>query len=169
MCLMHEDREGALIVLYDGDCGFCEVMLAMLLAWDRPKRLGPVSIQSPRGEELLFDMARPDRLQSWHLIDAEGVLYSGGAGISVIFAALPWGALIARVASRFPRTTSRAYDWVASHRVLLGRLLKARSRAWAARVIAERVSRGQEPPLVAGRKVVCGGRSADAPISRKSS
>jgi predicted DCC family thiol-disulfide oxidoreductase YuxK len=129
---------GTLIVLYDGDCGFCEVMLAMLLRWDRARRLVPVSIQSPRGEELLFHMARRDRLQSWHLIDAEGALYSGGAGISVVFAALPRGAPIARVASRFPRTTSRAYDWVASHRVLLGRLLKARSRAWAARVIAER-------------------------------
>jgi predicted DCC family thiol-disulfide oxidoreductase YuxK len=145
---MHEDSEGTLIVLYDGDCGFCEVMLAMLLAWDRARRLDPVSIQSTRGEELLFDMARRDRLESWHLIDAEGVLYSGGAGISVIFAALPWGGPIARIASRFPRTTSRAYDWVASHRVLLGRLPKARLRARAARVIAERVSRrGQESPF----------------------
>jgi hypothetical protein len=31
MCLMHDLREDTLIVLYDDDCGFCEVMLAMLL------------------------------------------------------------------------------------------------------------------------------------------
>jgi predicted DCC family thiol-disulfide oxidoreductase YuxK len=35
MCLMSDPREGTLIVLYDDDCGFCEVMLAMLLTWDR--------------------------------------------------------------------------------------------------------------------------------------
>jgi predicted DCC family thiol-disulfide oxidoreductase YuxK len=127
-----------LIVLYDGDCGFCEVVLAMLLTWDRAKRVDPVSIQSARGEDLLIDMEREDRLKSWHLIDPGGMLHSGGAGIPVIFAALPGGALIASAASRFPTGTSRTYDWVAGHRVLLGRSLKARPRAWAARVIAER-------------------------------
>jgi predicted DCC family thiol-disulfide oxidoreductase YuxK len=135
---VRENREGTLIVLYDGECGFCKVMLAVLLSWDRAHRLDPASIQSARGEELLAGMAQQDRLASWHLIDAEGTLYSGGAGIGVIFAALPYGSPIARVASRFERTTSRAYEWVAAHRVLLGRIFSARPRAWAARVIAER-------------------------------
>jgi len=126
-----------LIVLYDGDCGFCRVMLAMLLTRDRANRIDPVSIQSARGEELLIDMTRHDRLKSLHVIDAEGALYSGGAGIHVVFDALPWGMLIARVARRFPKATSSAYEWVAKHRVLLGRPLKARPREWAARVIAD--------------------------------
>jgi len=138
MCLMRNLREDALIVLYDDDCGFCEVMLAMLLTWDRANRVRPVSIQSTRGEDLLIDMEREDRPKSWHLVDAGGMLHSGGAGIPVIFAALPGGALIASVLSRFPRSTSRTYDWIASHRVLLGRGLRARPRAWAARVVAER-------------------------------
>jgi predicted DCC family thiol-disulfide oxidoreductase YuxK len=126
-----------LIVLYDGDCGFCSVMLAMLLTWDRANRVRPVPIQSARGEDLLIDLEPEDRLKSWHLLDAQGMLHSGGAGIPVIFDALPGGAPIARVVSRFPAATSRTYDWVASHRVLLGRALGARPRAWAARVIAE--------------------------------
>jgi predicted DCC family thiol-disulfide oxidoreductase YuxK len=134
---MNDLREGAPVVLYDSDCGFCKVVLAVLLSWDRANRLSPVPIQSPRGDELLADLTRRDRLKSWHLIDAEGALYSGGAGVPVIFAALPWGALIARIASRLPRTTSRTYDWVVAHRVHLGRLLPRRSHAWAARVIAE--------------------------------
>jgi predicted DCC family thiol-disulfide oxidoreductase YuxK len=49
MCLMSDPREGTLIVLYDDDCGFCEVMLAVLLAWDRATRVRPVPIQSTRG------------------------------------------------------------------------------------------------------------------------
>jgi predicted DCC family thiol-disulfide oxidoreductase YuxK len=131
-------RKGTLIALYDGDCGFCEVMLAVLLRWDLANRVRPVPIQSTRGDELLVDIEREDRLKSWHLLDVGGTLHSGGAGIPVIFAALPGGARIARVVSRFPTATSRTYDWVASHRVLLGRGLGARPRAWATRVIAER-------------------------------
>ncbi len=138
MCLMSDLREDILIVLYDDDCGFCEVMLAMLLTWDRASRVRPVPVQSTPGGALLIDVEREDRLKSWHLIDASGMLHSGGAGIPVIVAAMPRGTRIASVLSRFPRTTSRTYDWVASHRVLLGRGLGVRPRAWAARVIAER-------------------------------
>lgn len=127
-----------LIVLYDGECGFCSVMLAMLLKWDRAHQLGAVPIQCTLGELLLLDMSPGDRLKSWHLVDEARRVHSGGTAIPVILAALPRGALLARVASRFPRTTSRVYEWVASHRVLLGRLLRTRSRAWAARVITER-------------------------------
>ena len=50
MCLMRDLREDTLIVLYDDDCGFCEVMLAMLLTWDRASRVRPVPIQSTPGE-----------------------------------------------------------------------------------------------------------------------
>ncbi|HEY3829060.1 MAG TPA: DCC1-like thiol-disulfide oxidoreductase family protein [Solirubrobacteraceae bacterium] len=127
-----------LIVLYDGDCGFCKVVLAMLLRWDRARRLNPVTIQSAQGEKLLGGLARQEHLRSWHLLDPEGMLYSGGAGVPIVFDALPWGTPIARTASCFPETTSRVYDWVAKNRALLGRLLKARARAWATRVIAER-------------------------------
>lgn len=130
--------ENAVVVLYDGDCGFCKVMLAVLLTWDRAHRLGAVPIQCTLGEQLLLDMPSRDRLESWHLIDGARVVHSGGTAIPLIFAVLPRGALLARVASQFPRTTSRTYEWVAGHRVLLGRLLRTRSRAWAARVIAER-------------------------------
>jgi predicted DCC family thiol-disulfide oxidoreductase YuxK len=131
-----------LIVLYDGECGFCGVILAVLLRWDRANRLSPVTIQSPRGEELLRALPGEERLRSWHLVDAEGALHSGGAGIPVVFDALPWGTPFALVASRFPAATAHGYDWVAGHRVLIGRLLKARPREWAARVIAERSDRG---------------------------
>jgi predicted DCC family thiol-disulfide oxidoreductase YuxK len=126
------------IVLYDGDCGFCRVMLAALLKWDRAARLSAVTIQSARGQDLLDAVAPQDRLDSWHLLDAAGVLRSGGAAVPAVFQALPYGAPIARIASGFPRATARAYIWVASHRALLGRALGERARAWAGGVIAER-------------------------------
>jgi predicted DCC family thiol-disulfide oxidoreductase YuxK len=125
-------------VLYDADCGFCKVVLAVLLRWDRGGHVTPAAIQSDRGEMLLSGMSREERLKSWHLIDGSGALRSGGAAIPGAFAVLPGGAPIAAVTARFPRATSRAYDWVARHRALLGRTLGRRSRSWAARVIAER-------------------------------
>jgi predicted DCC family thiol-disulfide oxidoreductase YuxK len=136
-----------LIVLYDGDCGFCSVMMAILLSWDRANRIGPVSIQSARGAELLSDLTGQDRLTSWHLIDASATRYSGGEAIPVVLDPLPGGALIARAAARFPSVTSRVYEWIADHRVLLGRGFKARPRAWAARVIADRERLANARPL----------------------
>jgi predicted DCC family thiol-disulfide oxidoreductase YuxK len=127
-----------MVVLYDGDCGFCKVMLAVLLRWDRAHRLRAAPIQSAQGGQLLGDMPSQDRLKSWHLIDEGGALHSGGAAIPLVLSALPRAGPLAHVASRIPRATSRTYGWVAAHRVLLGRLLGTRSRAWAARVIAER-------------------------------
>jgi predicted DCC family thiol-disulfide oxidoreductase YuxK len=135
---MNDLPENAVVVLYDGDCGFCKVMLAVLLTWDRAHHLNPVPIQCTLGEQLLGDMPSQDRLESWHLVGGTRAVHSGGTAIPVILAALPRGALLACIASRFPRTMSHMYEWVAGHRVLLGRLLSTRSRAWAARVIAER-------------------------------
>jgi predicted DCC family thiol-disulfide oxidoreductase YuxK len=135
---MDDLRDDALIVLYDGGCGFCKVMLALVLTWDRAHRLVAVPIQCTLGQQLLSDMSSAHRLESWHIVDRTRAIHSAGDATAVIFAALPRGALLARIASRFPRTTSRVYGWVASHRVLLGRLFRARSRAWAARVIARR-------------------------------
>jgi predicted DCC family thiol-disulfide oxidoreductase YuxK len=131
-----------LIVLYDSDCGFCKVILAALLRWDRARRLTPLAIQSSRGQELLSGVARSDRLASWHLLDGAGVVRSAGAGIPVLFAALPGGSAIARLASWSPNSTSRLYEWVAAHRAVLARPLSARARAWASGVIAERTRRG---------------------------
>ena len=131
-------HEGALIVLYDGDCGFCAVMLAVLLRWDRAHRLDAAPIQGARGERLLGEMPAEDRLRSWHVIDGAGVVHSGGSGVPVVLAVLPGGAGLAHVTSQTPVMTSRVYQWVSDHRATLGRLLPARSRAWAARVIAER-------------------------------
>jgi predicted DCC family thiol-disulfide oxidoreductase YuxK len=132
------DPDRRVVVLYDGDCGFCKVALAALLWWDRARLLDPAPIESDRGARLLAHMSVVERLASWHLVDGTGAVRSGGAGAPVLFDRLPGGTPLARVAARFPRTTSHAYDWVASHRSKLGRLFPARTRARAARVVAGR-------------------------------
>ncbi len=134
---MTEAGEHAGIVLYDGECGFCKVMLAVLLSWDRAKRLEPAPIQSARGGRLLAGMPETAQLASWHLVQGASIR-SGGAAVPVVLGMLPGAAPLAGVTAWFPRATSRAYDWVARHRAQLGRFFGARARSWAAHVISER-------------------------------
>jgi predicted DCC family thiol-disulfide oxidoreductase YuxK len=142
MCSMDDPQVRRAAVLYDGDCGLCKVILAVLLRWDRSERLEPVPIQSERGQRLLSEMDPAERLRSWHLIDRDRAVHSGGAGMPVVFAELPGGAPIAQLTARFPGATSRVYEWAADHRALLGRPLGSHSRRWAARVIAGRAGDG---------------------------
>ena len=109
-------------LVYDPDCGFCRVCVAVLLRWDRHGRLRPVP-----GREL----------DSWRLGLPDGSVRSAGAAFPPLFRLLPGGGLLARVTDRFPSGTERGYRWVADHRSEIGRLLPAASRRWADRVISE--------------------------------
>jgi predicted DCC family thiol-disulfide oxidoreductase YuxK len=110
-------------VLYDRDCGFCRWALDRVLAWDRG-RLRPVEIQSEEGQRLLATLPEEERLASWHLVTPAGELRSAGAAAAPLAVLLPGGRPLAAGFRRFPRTTERAYRWVAAHRDLMARLLR---------------------------------------------
>ena len=112
-------------MLYDADCGFCKWSLDKLLAWDRRRRLRPVAIQSPEGDQLLAGMTEDERLASWHLVLPSGEVRSGGAAAEPLARLLPGGRPLAAVFAAFPRATERAYRWVADHRSALARLVRA--------------------------------------------
>jgi predicted DCC family thiol-disulfide oxidoreductase YuxK len=133
------DEHERLLVLYDGECGFCAWCMAWLLRADRARRLQPVAIESERGRELLAGMSREQRLASWHVCDGSGLLGSGGGGAAHVLARLPGGRPAAALARRAPRVTERAYGWIAAHRVGLGRLLSQASKARARGLIASRM------------------------------
>jgi predicted DCC family thiol-disulfide oxidoreductase YuxK len=65
-------------VLYDPDCGFCRVSLALLLRWDTRRRLRPVALGSEEADALLDGMPEDERMASWHLVEA-GRVHSAGA------------------------------------------------------------------------------------------
>src|SRR5215211_4263805 len=110
-------------ILYDSDCGFCKWSLDKILLWDRRGRLRPVAIQSPEGDRLLADVPPDHRLDSWHLIEPGGERHSAGAGAAPLARLLPAGRPLAFLFGGFPRTTDRAYRWVADHRDRLARLV----------------------------------------------
>ncbi|MEX2253037.1 MAG: DCC1-like thiol-disulfide oxidoreductase family protein [Thermoleophilaceae bacterium] len=110
-------------ILYDADCGFCRASLALVLLWDRGRRLRPVDLRSAEADVLLGGMPEERRMASWHLIVADGVIHSAGAAAAPLLRLLPWGRPLARAAERFPTATERAYGCVAARRSALGRAI----------------------------------------------
>ncbi len=116
------------MILFDGDCRFCRWSLSKILAWDRDGRLRPVALQAAEADDLLKGMNREWKMASWHLVAPDGHTYSGGEAVAPLARLLPAGAPIASLASALPRTTDRAYRWVARHRDRLSRALGAYGR-----------------------------------------
>jgi predicted DCC family thiol-disulfide oxidoreductase YuxK len=125
-------------VLYDADCGFCRFSVARLLDWDRRRRLRPVAIQSAEGQALLAVVPPEQRLESAHVVDADGAVHSGGAAAALIARVLPAGAPVALVLGALPGPTDRAYRWVAAHRTGISRWVPSRWKRAAAAQIARR-------------------------------
>ena len=123
-------------ILYDPDCGFCRVLLAVVLRWDRHGRLRPVALGSEEADALLRGMPDDERMASWHLVEA-GSVHSGGSAFAPVLERLPGGRPLARLSARFPGASERAYRLVADHRSRFGRLLPAAARRWADRVISK--------------------------------
>ena len=122
-------------VLYDPDCGFCRVTLALLLLWDTRRRLRPVALGTDEARALLPGMTVEEQMASWHLVEP-GAVHSAGAAFPRVFALLPGGRPLARLSSRFPGASERLYRWVADNRSAFGRPLPAAARRWADRVIS---------------------------------
>lgn len=132
----HTERDA--VVLYDGDCGFCKWMLAGLLRLDRSARLRPIALQRPEAGALLADLDPGERMESWHLVAADGARLSGGAALPPLLRLLPGGRVPAAVFARFPRLTAGAYRWVADHRTRLSRLVPSGAKRRAAERVRER-------------------------------
>jgi predicted DCC family thiol-disulfide oxidoreductase YuxK len=132
----------AATLLYDSDCGFCRWSLGKVLAWDRRRRIRPVSLQSKEAERLLTGMPEEERMASWHLVGESGEVSSAGAGIAPLLRLLPGGAPLAAVAARAPRAMERGYRFIAGHRSVWGRLVTDGAKRRADRRIAERLQHG---------------------------
>jgi len=153
-------------LLYDPDCGFCRVCVAVVLTWDSEGKLKPIALKSTEANELLADMPEDQQMASWHLVGPRwwgnvaenatqthqpaedtgaetGPVLSGGAAFSELFRLLPHAAPLARITDRFPAASERAYRWVADRRTAFGRRLPAASKRWADRVISESERRGR--------------------------
>jgi predicted DCC family thiol-disulfide oxidoreductase YuxK len=128
-------------ILYDANCGFCRWSLAQLLRLDRRNCLRPVSLQQPEADTLLAGMTRDERMASWHLVDDDGRVYSGGDALAPLLRLVPGGGPFAAALVALPAVGDVAYRTVAGHRSSLGRLIPAASAARARRRIEAATNR----------------------------
>lgn len=128
-----------LLVLYDGDCGFCAWALAWILRWDRARQLRPLAIQSDEGQRVLAHMEPALRLASWHACDERGELRSGSRALPALLERLPGGGPLATLVQRLPRLSAAAYEFLARNRTTLSRPIPDVSKRRARALIAERV------------------------------
>src|SRR6266536_2095860 len=68
-------------VLYDKDCGFCRWSAHAIRRWDGRDSLAFASIQSGRGTRLLHAIRPELRLDSMHVVTADGRIWSGGEAV----------------------------------------------------------------------------------------
>lgn len=141
------ERERRWLVIYDGDCGFCKLLLSGLLRFDRGLDLQPIALQRPEAGDLLADLSPAERMGSWHLISPTGERRSGGAAIPSLLRLLPAGRPAAAVFARFPKLTDCGYRWVAEHRSRLSKLVPTRAKQHASARVREREQAlaGQRP------------------------
>jgi predicted DCC family thiol-disulfide oxidoreductase YuxK len=137
-----------MIVLYDAECGFCRWTMAWAVRRDRRHVLVTVPIQSPRGAELLVDLAPSRRLRSAHVVRDDGSLRSGGAAAAEVLSVLPSTRALGRLAGRLPRTTALLYSVVAARRRSFGRLVGRDARRRAEELLG-----GRSAPSAVEREV----------------
>lgn len=145
---MNASRRARVTVLYDGQCRFCKLCIALLLRWDRFHHVYPVAIQSSYGQHLLTSMTSERRLDSAHVVTAEGSLLSGAQAAPALLRELWAGRFLAILVDAAMPLVDRAYGVLTRSRSVVGRMLPASWCAWAERSIMER-QRGMTPPTAA--------------------
>lgn len=114
---------GRVTVLYDPDCGFCRWSAERLRVWDRRHALGFEPLGSAHADRLLLVVPVERRLDSWHVVERDGRVWSAGQAVARVLRLLPGGAPLALAAELAPGLTDRLYASVARRRSTLGRLL----------------------------------------------
>jgi predicted DCC family thiol-disulfide oxidoreductase YuxK len=135
-----EATPGDYTVIYDGDCGVCKTLLALLLRVDRHCRLTPLALGTPAADALLDDLTPEQRNASWHLIDSDGQRESAGAAVPPLLALLPGGPVPSHVLARFPSQTERAYRAVADNRSAIGRWIPSGVKRRATAAVGRRTA-----------------------------
>lgn len=121
---------GRLVVLYDRNCGVCQLSARQLRRWDRAGRLELLPLQNAAasGRPRLEEIAMSHNLfAEMHVVDeATGEIAAGGRAVAEIVRRLPGGRLPGTLV-RFPPLAwllGVGYGMVARNRHAIGRALR---------------------------------------------
>jgi predicted DCC family thiol-disulfide oxidoreductase YuxK len=120
-------------LLYDAECSFCRTVLGAILARDRERRIRPVALQDALAADLLPGMSEEDRFASFHVVEEDGTVHSGGRALPRVFAELPGAGWLARATASTQPLTDLAYELVSRNRSRIGPRVPA---SWTSRADA---------------------------------
>ena len=107
------------IVLYDGNCGFCDGTVQWLLKHDHRRQLYFAALQSPLGSELIQKADLPKDLDSIIFVQESTQMVSYySTAIFDILQLLPWPwrlGVLGKVLPKFFR--DNIYRWIARNRI----------------------------------------------------
>ena len=107
-------------LLYDDDCGMCRTILSWILMRDTERRIRPVALQDALAADLLPGMSEEDRFASFHLVDDDGTIQSGGRALPLIFSELPGFAAAGAGMKAIQPLTDAGYKVIAANRSRIG-------------------------------------------------
>lgn len=84
-----EQRPEAEVVLFDGQCRFCQAQVRRLARWDWSGRLAFLSLHDPRVAERYPDLSHDDLMKQMYLIDRRGRRHAGAASLRYLSRHLP--------------------------------------------------------------------------------
>lgn len=117
-----DQRPGADVVVYDGQCGMCRSQMRRLRWWDRGGRLAYVSLHDPQVAERWPDLAHDRLLQEMAVVDRHGGRHWGPNAIRYLTRRLPqlwWAVPLLHVpGSMF--VWRPLYRWIARNRYWFG-------------------------------------------------
>ena len=105
-----------LLLVYDGECGFCRFGIDVIRRFDRHGVFGFCPFGHPIAEGLLADVPEEARYEQMHLATPSGLL-SGTDAAKAVLRELPFGRLASRVGIH------RLYPLIVRYRWVLGRFI----------------------------------------------
>ncbi|MGH7527019.1 MAG: thiol-disulfide oxidoreductase DCC family protein [Gemmatimonadales bacterium] len=110
------------VLLYDGNCGFCNDWVGRLRRWDQRGAIDYLPAQLRADVQDLPSIPDEALDRAMHLVLPNGRVYQGARALSPLLSLLPGGALLAPIL-RVPGVQSladRVYAWIAARRHRLG-------------------------------------------------
>lgn len=114
----------SILLIWDGDCGFCRNALGWMLQHDHAGRIEAVPYQalpSPPMTPALYRQAE----QAVQVVTPEGQQLSGGRAVLYVLRQVGWRPALVRLASRWPFVwvVELGYRVIARNRTLFSRFL----------------------------------------------
>ncbi|UCF21283.1 MAG: DUF393 domain-containing protein [Gemmatimonadota bacterium] len=120
LALMDRAGMGTWILIYDGDCQFCQRQVDLIRRWDVDGRIEPLPFQ--RADLARLGVERAAAEEAMHLVAPSGQVWRGAEAARALIGLLPRLRGLAWV-FRFPGAmgfSEAAYRWVAKRRHRFG-------------------------------------------------